>query len=66
MRKIVNTKKIEKFRINHKLTKKAFCKKCEISVSRYYKILSGNINFYIDALFKIAIVMDIEVYKLLN
>ncbi len=50
----------------NKLSKTAFCKLCKINLSTYYKILQGQGKFRIDALFKIARIIDKEVYELFD
>ncbi len=61
----INTEKISDYIGAHNLTKTAFCKLCRISISTFNRILSGE-NFFINALFKIARVMKVEVYTLCN
>lgn len=62
---IVNTEKIEDFRIKNNFTKKEFCEMCKIGTDTYHRILTGQ-NFYLTAIFKIARVMKVHAYTLFN
>ena len=59
----INTKKIENFRKENKLTKKEFCSLCKISLNTYNKILNGK-NVLITSIFKISILMKIHICEL--
>ncbi len=64
MKETLNFEKIEEWRKIHNLSKKAFCELCKIPYNAYRKILAGNLKFDIKYLFRIAKIMDIEIYKL--
>ena len=57
---------IEKFMKENKISKTTFCKMCKISPITLNKILTNDNNFKIIALFKIAKVIKIQVYKMFN
>lgn len=63
MKELVKTYIIKDYIREKKLTKTEFCKLCKISIHTLNKILSGK-NFEISALFKIAKVLEMEVYQL--
>lgn len=63
MKDIINTQKIKEYISANNLTKTKFCKLCKISISTLNRIFSGD-NFYLDALFKIAKIMQVNVYTL--
>ncbi|MBO5103374.1 MAG: helix-turn-helix transcriptional regulator [Clostridia bacterium] len=56
----INTKKILDFIKKNNLSKSAFCKNCKINLGIYYKIMNGQANFRINALFKIAKYMQLN------
>ncbi len=62
MQALVNFNIITKYIEKNGLTVKEFCGKCKISTSTFYKIKSGK-DFQLLALFKIANVIDIQVYR---
>lgn len=62
---IINTEKIENFRIKNNFTKKEFCDLCKIGTNTYQRILTGK-NFLLSAIFKIARVMKVHAYTLFN
>ena len=64
--KIVNVEAIIKYIKDNKLSKTKFCKMCKVCKETMNKILSGKTNFNAIALFKIARVMNIELYKIFN
>ncbi len=60
----INTDLIKSYLHKNKLSKKHFCKLCRIGISTLNKILNNQRNFRINALFKISMVMNLQVYKL--
>ncbi len=55
MKEKLNVQMITDYMKNNGLTKKEFCKQCQISTSTLYRIMHGeNFNFKIISLFKIA------------
>lgn len=60
----INTKLFEEYINEHKISKTKFCKLCKISPSTFKKIMKNDFHFKISALFKIARVLDIEVYQM--
>lgn len=66
MKNTINIEIIEKFMMENKINKTNFCKMCKISPSTLNKIITKDDNFRIIALFKIARVIKIQVYQLLN
>ena len=66
MRNTIKTEIIEKFMLDNKISKTRLCKMCKISLNTLNKIMANNFNFKITALFKIAKVIKIEVYKMFN
>ena len=63
---IIKTELITNYIKSHKLTIKEFCMRCKISTNIYYKIINNKINIKINNLFKIANLLKIDVYQLLN
>lgn len=61
----INKELIEGYIKEHNLTKTKFCKMCKISYSTLTRILN-DYDFYLIALFRIARVMEVEVYNLFN
>lgn len=59
----IDAEKIEAFRNEKQLSKTRFCKACNICLSTYGKILTGQ-NFQLSALLKIARFMGLEFYQL--
>lgn len=62
---IINVDMILQYIKMNRLTKKEFCKQCQISTSTFYKI-TRNENFHLIALFKIAKNMDVKVSQLIK
>lgn len=60
----INKALIENYLKENNMCKTKFCKVCKISPATLNKILSGNLNFSITALFKIAKMLKIYVYQL--
>ena len=65
MRKYVKVYLIKKFIKKKGLSKTGFCKLCGISYGAFMKIIKNDWSFRITELFKIAMVMDVEVFELL-
>ena len=63
---LVKTEKILHFIKENKLTKREFAERCGIKVWNLQKVLSGNANIDVVYLFKIAKIMKIEIFDLLN
>lgn len=59
----INTSKIQNYIKENNLTKQQFCKQCNISPSVLNKILKDQHNIHILALFKIAKVINIQVFE---
>lgn len=55
-----NTKIIEEFMAENRLTKKGFCTRCKISVATYYRIMQ-NKDVNLRSLFKIAQTMGVPI-----
>ena len=66
MKNIIKTELIENFIKENNLSKSKFCKICKISQSTLNKIMTNSENLRIVALFKIARVLKIQVYQMLN
>lgn len=66
MRQLVNVDLIKEHIKTNNLTKREFCKQCNISVSTLYKILQGKTNFDLVFIFRIAKSMKVEVKDLFN
>lgn len=64
MGNLIKTELIENYIKQHDLSKNKFCKLCKISPSVLKKIMKTQRNFYIIALFKIAKIINLEVYQL--
>ena len=60
MEKYLNTEKIEKYLKDNKLTKKEFCKKCNISVSTLNRMYKSD-NIRVINIFKVAKGMEVDV-----
>lgn len=56
---VYNVEMVENYIKENKLTKKAFCEKCNISVTTLYKVLN-NKNVYLGTIYRIAKVIHIE------
>lgn len=66
MKNTIKTEIIEKYMNENKLSKTKFCKMCKISPSTLNKIMTNDDNFGIIALFKIARVIEVQVYQIFN
>lgn len=66
MENTIKTELIEKFIKENNLSKSKFCEMCKISQSTLNRIMTNSENFRIIALFKIARVLNNEVYKMFN
>ena len=64
MDKVIKVEKILQFIKDRGISKTKFCKECGVSYQCLKKILSDNLNFYADAIFKIARFMKLNVYEL--
>lgn len=60
----VNVNLIYNFIKSNNLTKTQFCKLCKINYATFTKILKGQYNFRINALFKIAHILQIHIHQL--
>ena len=65
MNNLIKTELIENYLKENKLTKAQFCKICNISPSTFKRIMSNG-NFRINALFKVARVIEIKFYQIFN
>ena len=54
------------FMNENNISKSKFCKMCKISYSTFLKILESKSNFRISALFKIARVLNLQVYQIVE
>ena len=54
MKNQINVEIIENYRLQHKLSKRQFCKLCAISPSTLRKIVNGDYRFFVHALWKIS------------
>ena len=66
MKNTIKTEIIENFMIENKMSKTKFCKTCKISPNTLDKIMTNNYDFGIIALFRIAKVIKVQVFKLFN
>ncbi len=66
MKNEINISIIQNYMLKNKLTKTKFCKLCGISVAIFNKIIRNDLNFGIKSLFKIAKVLNIEIYELFD
>ena len=66
MKNTIKTELIENFIKDNNLSKSKFCEMCKISQSTLNRIMTNSENFRIIALFKIARVLNNEVYKMFN
>lgn len=62
----IKTEIIKNFMLENNISKTKFCKLCKISTGTFNKIIANEFNFEITALFKIARVIKIKVYKMFN
>ena len=58
----LNIKLIIEYIEKNSLTRKEFCQQCKISISTFYRIINGK-DFRLDALFKIAKIMNLKLYQ---
>ncbi len=58
----INTKIIESYIKDNNLTKIEFCRQCKICTSTFYRIINGK-DFRLNALFKIAKIMNLKLYR---
>ena len=63
---LIKLNMINEYIIKNNLTIKEFCKKCNISCSIYYKIVNNRCNFRLNALFKIARELKVNVWQIVN
>ena len=63
---VVKTETILNFIKENKLTKRKFAEKCGINLWNLQKVLSGQTNFDVVYLFKIAKFMNVQVCDLVN
>lgn len=66
MDKVIKTEIIEKFMEENKLSEEKFCKTCNISTNTLKKILTNDLNFEIQAIFKISRRMGVKVFEFFN
>ena len=66
MKNLIKTEIIENYMQKNNISKARFCKLCNISVSTLNKILCNNTNIELIALFRIAKVIDLQVYQMFN
>ena len=66
MKKLIKTELIMNYIKNNNLTKKEFCKQCNISIYILNKILNYKTNIRITAFIKIAELLKIHMYELLE
>lgn len=64
MGNLIKTEIFESYMKEHNLSKNKFCKLCRISPSVLKKIMNNQDNFYVIALFRIARVIQMEVYQM--
>ena len=62
----INTQIIDKFIKENSLTKKEFCKMCDISLSTLYNIYDGKCNLRINKVFNIAVVTNVRMKDLIG
>ena len=62
--KIVKTEIIKNYITQEKITKTEFCKRCQIGIGTYNKIMKNNTNIRLTVLFKIARVINIPVFNM--
>ena len=66
MQDTIKTEIIENYMKEHNLSKNKFCKMCNVNIQTLNKILKNDFRFRVNALFKIARVLKIEVYQMFN
>lgn len=64
--KIIKIELIDEFMENNKMSKSKFCKVCKISLSSLNKLMTNSLNISVVVLFKIAKILNIEVYQLIS
>lgn len=60
----INVNLITTYLKENKMSKTKFCKMCGINFSTLKKILNNQKNFKVNALFKIAKVLNMQVYEI--
>lgn len=63
---IIKVEIIKNYMINNNLSKKSVCKLCKISYETLQKILHNQYNFRVNAIFKVAKFLNVEVTELFN
>ena len=66
MQDTIKTEIIGSYMKEHNLSKNKFCKMCNVNIQTLNKILNNDFRFRVNALFKIARVLKIEVYQMFN
>ena len=66
MKNTIKIELIENFIKENNLSKSKFCEMCKISQSTLNKLITNNENFRIIALFKIARVLKVNFFKMIN
>ena len=66
MKNIIKIELIENYIHTHNLTKKIFCVQCKIRIEELEKILTNNLDINILSLFKVAKILNIQLYELFN
>lgn len=65
MTNLINIELIRDYIAKNNLSKTKFCRLCKINISTLNRIFSGG-NFNLIAIFKIARVLKVEVYRMFN
>lgn len=65
MTNLINVVLIEDYMAKNKLSKTKFSQLCKISPATLDRVLSGG-NFSVIALFRIAKILEVEVYQMFN
>lgn len=60
----INTDLIERFMRERSLSKAQFCKMCKIAPSTFNKIMKNDHDFYLNALYRIKKIMQIQLFEL--
>ena len=66
MKDLIKAEIIERYLQENNISKTKFCKLCKINIKTLNKILSNNTNFELIALFRIANVINVQVYQMFN
>ena len=66
MKNIIKTELIIDYLKSNNLSKSKFCKLCKISYRTLNKILLGDTNFEVIALFRIAKMLGIQIHTIFN